>query len=380
MPGWRSRRSPISPAEAASSSGINAEVVVGCESLQPTLDFFVDELGFELEKISPADGPTIAVVAGHGLRLRLEAGIAASRYPAGRLRLTCDADTAASLGGPSFEAPNGTTIEVVVDNLDPIVPPVDAKLEVSAFASASFGPGRASMGYRDLLPRRQGGRYIASHIQVKVGGPIPDYVHYHRIRFQMIFCRRGWVRVVYEDQGPPFVLQQGDCVLQPPGIRHRVLESSHGLEVVEIGCPAVHDTMTDPALDLPNAGSDPERLFGGQRFTRHVAAAADWIEGDRPGLRHRDLGIEAATEGLAKVLVVAVDGSSQPASLKAPLDSEFYFVFITSGSAVLDDGQTEQPLATDDSAALPPGEPIRITALSEDFEALEVTVPAAPVS
>ena len=27
-----------------------------------------------------------------------------------------------------------------------------------------------------------------------------DYVHFHRIRFQMIFVASGWVDVVYEDQ------------------------------------------------------------------------------------------------------------------------------------------------------------------------------------
>ncbi len=60
-------------------------------------------------------------------------------------------------------------------------------------------------------------------------GPVPDYVH-----FQMIYCYKGWVRVVYEDQGEPFVMNAGDCVLQPPEIRHRVLECSVDLGVVQI--------------------------------------------------------------------------------------------------------------------------------------------------
>ena len=30
----------------------------------------------------------------------------------------------------------------------------------------------------------------------------------------MIFVRAGWVRVVYEDAGPSFVMRPGDCVLQ----------------------------------------------------------------------------------------------------------------------------------------------------------------------
>ena len=97
-----------------------------------------------------------------------------------------------------------------------VVPPLAARLELTRAAHGDAGGvGRAAMHYRDLLPARQGGRFIASHITIPDGGPVPDYVHHHRIRFQVIYCRRGWVRVVYEDQGPPFVLEAGDCVLQP---------------------------------------------------------------------------------------------------------------------------------------------------------------------
>ena len=84
------------------------------------------------------------------------------------------------------------------------------------------------MLYRDLIPGRLGGRYIASLISIPEGGPVADWVHFHRVAFQMIYVRRGWVRVVYEDQGEPFVMREGDLVLQPPEIRHRVLESSPG--------------------------------------------------------------------------------------------------------------------------------------------------------
>jgi len=121
--------------------------------------------------------------------------------------------------------------------------------------------GRAGMEYRDLVPP---GRLIASHIRVRDGGPVPDYVHYHAIRFQMIYCHAGWVRLVYEDQGEPFVMQAGECVLQPPTIRHRVLECSPGLEVIEVATPAEHATFADHAMTLPNGRR--ERAFEGQRF------------------------------------------------------------------------------------------------------------------
>ena len=91
-------------------------------------------------------------------------------------------------------------------------------IALAALVASEWFARRAGMRYRDLLPGRQGGRVIASHIQIPDGGPVRDDVHFHRIHFQMIYCCRGWVRVVYEDQGAPFVLEPGDCVLQPPGM------------------------------------------------------------------------------------------------------------------------------------------------------------------
>ena len=82
----------------------------------------------------------------------------------------------------------------------------------------------------------------------------------------MIFCYKGWVKVVYEDQGPQFVMNSGDCVLQPPHIRHQVLECSDGLEALEVSCPAEHETYTAHLLELPNSKTDPSRNFSGQRF------------------------------------------------------------------------------------------------------------------
>jgi len=70
-------------------------------------------------------------------------------------------------------------------------------------------------------------------------------VHYHTVGFQLIYCYKGWVRLVYEDQGEPFILNAGDCVTQPPQIRHRVLEASDELQVIEIGVPAEHVTTID---------------------------------------------------------------------------------------------------------------------------------------
>jgi quercetin dioxygenase-like cupin family protein len=136
-------------------------------------------------------------------------------------------------------APNGTKIQLVKTTSKLSIPAMKPLFVMSRMsADAQWVKGRAGMNYRDLIPGRQGGRFI----KFQNGGPVNDHVHYHNIRFQMIYVYKGWVRLVYEDQGQSFVLHAGDCVLQPPLIRHRVLESSSGLEVVEVACPAVHET------------------------------------------------------------------------------------------------------------------------------------------
>jgi len=178
-------------------------------------------------------------------------------------------------GARELIAPGGTRIELAPAQTPIVIPEVTQEFVLTRM-NADWGVGRAGMQYRDLIPSRLGGRFIASHIRIPTGGPVPDYVHFHKIRFQMIFCKAGWTRLVYEDQGDEFILEAGDCVLQPPEIRHRVLEASAGLEVIEIGCPAVHETFADQAMELPTGRTIPDRDFGGQRFVRHIAKSATW--------------------------------------------------------------------------------------------------------
>ena len=136
--------------------------------------------------------------------------------------------------------------------------------------------GRAGMKYRDLIPDRLGGKLIASHIRIVNGGELPDSVHYHKIDFQVIYCLKGSINVVYEGQGPPFWLRPGDCILQPPEIRHRVLNAEAGSEVIEITSPAEHETWFDHDLELPTSASTPGRIFGTQQFLLHRDDEESW--------------------------------------------------------------------------------------------------------
>lgn len=354
----------------------SAEVVLPCRELEATLAFFLERLGFRLETIAPADDPAEAVLSGHGLRLRLARGAAGEP---GVLRLTCDDPRALGGDARALVAPNGTRIELADARPALALPPLEPSFTLARAQDGAWQSGRAGMLYRDLVPGRQGGRFIASHIRIPAGGPVPDYVHFHRVRFQTIFCARGWVRLVYEDQGPPFVLRAGDCVLQPPEIRHRVLECSDGLEVVEVGSPARHDTCVDHELALPTPEARPERRFAGQRFVRHEAARASWRPWRLDGFVCRDTGIAAATDGLAGARVARrADGAPSAAAARDPGHTgELFFLFVLEGAVTLEHVGAHEPLARGDALVLPPGAPWSLAQPSADLELLEVTLPAA---
>jgi len=52
----------------------HAEIRLSTPDVRDDLPFFTEQLGFQLERIYPADDPRIAVISGHGLRLRPETG------------------------------------------------------------------------------------------------------------------------------------------------------------------------------------------------------------------------------------------------------------------------------------------------------------------
>lgn len=344
---------------------------MSCETLEPTLGFFIGRLGFRLDAIYPADDPTTAEISGHGLGIRLVRGVSGG---VSVVYLLCDDPKAAGAGVTSLRAPNGVTVELVAATPQTAAPAAKQRLALTrASGEASWKTGRAGMRYRDLLPERHGGAFIASHIRIPEGGPVPDYVHFHRIRFQAIFCRKGWVRVVYEGQGEPFLLEAGDCVLQPPMIRHRVLESSAGAEVIEIGAPAEHVTLADHELTLPTPDRYPERDFSGQRFVRHVAATASWSPWRIRGFEASDTGIAAATGGLAGMRVVRAKGAE--AAVRQNHDTELCFYYVLRGAVTVELDGGPQVLAADDSIAIPGGMTYALADASADLTLLDITLP-----
>jgi hypothetical protein len=175
-----------------------AEIRLPTSELRDDLPFYTKTLKMRLDMIYPADDPEVAVLSGHGLRIRIEKG--APEAP-GTLRILTDDPDSFAEGKRELVAPNGTRIEI--DELNPpmVLPRTEHAFVVRRLADqAPWIIGRAGMEYRDLIPTRLGGAMIASHIRVP-DGPVPDMVHFHKVGFQLIFCINGWVDVLYEDQG-----------------------------------------------------------------------------------------------------------------------------------------------------------------------------------
>jgi quercetin dioxygenase-like cupin family protein len=359
------------PAEAI------AQAPVDCDDLAAEQAFWTERLGFHLLAIFPADSPRMALLEGHGLRLALRLRAAAEPQEGLRTLDLLTDDPPPDDAGPLI-SPAG--VRVRWQPVHPVIEPAptrQATVLTRAGDAAHWDVGRAGLRYRDLLPQRHGGAFIASHIRIEHGGPLPDYVHHHSIRFQAIFCRRGWVRVVYEGQGEPFDMHPGDGVLQPPHIRHRVLESSAGAEVVEIATPAEHITWTDPSMSLPQVTRlAPDHDFHGQHFVRHQAATAPWTPWRLPGFEMQDTGIEAATRGLAGVRLLrpSAPGAVTP---RQSHDTEFSLYYVLRGGLTVELGDETLTLGEDDCLTLAAGQNYRLRGASADLHLMEVSLPGS---
>ena len=120
-------------------------------------------------------------------------------------------------------------------------------LEDSAFVGDGL---RKCFEYRDLgIKEATGGNYHA-HV-IKAVDQEEDGIGLHRhneIEFQMVYILRGWMRFWYEGEGEgEVVAKEGTCILQPPAVKHDVLEWSDDLELLEITSPS---EFTSEALQV----------------------------------------------------------------------------------------------------------------------------------
>lgn len=147
-----------------------------------------------------------------------------------------------------------------------------AKPVVKHLTKGAFKGGglRGFFEYRDLgIHGATKGGFGAHVIRAAKGHAKKERVkgsggHTHALDFQMVYVLKGWVRFEYEGFGA-VKLKAGSCVYQPPGIRHREIEHSPDVEMIEITAPAEFET-SDAALPKPR----PARAKTAAKRTRPV--------------------------------------------------------------------------------------------------------------
>lgn len=97
--------------------------------------------------------------------------------------------------------------------------------------------------YRDLGIAKATDGMVRAHV-IRFTEPCSDKVrkrHFHDVQFQMVYVLKGWMKNEFEGQGV-HVMKAGSSWIQPPGIKHTVLDYSDDCEVLEIILPADFDT------------------------------------------------------------------------------------------------------------------------------------------
>ncbi len=110
----------------------------------------------------------------------------------------------------------------------------------------AFEPGlRRYAQYRDLGIAAATNGLARAHVIKMVPPCDPAEVskrHFHEVDFQMVYVLKGWIKGEYEGAGV-VTMRQGTCWLQPPKIKHTVLDYSDDCELLEIIMPADFATV-----------------------------------------------------------------------------------------------------------------------------------------
>lgn len=120
------------------------------------------------------------------------------------------------------------------------------RFTVSHLDRDSFEEGlRPYAKYRDLGIKAATNGLAAAHVIKFVPPCRPEEVsklHTHDVEFQMIYVLKGWIKSEFEGEGA-HVMKAGSCWLQPPRIKHKVLDYSDDCEVLEVILPADFETV-----------------------------------------------------------------------------------------------------------------------------------------
>jgi Cupin domain len=120
------------------------------------------------------------------------------------------------------------------------------KFNVSHFRVEDFKTDglRSYAKYRDLGMSKATNGLLQAHV-IRLLPPCDPKVvskrHYHDVDLQMIYVLKGWIKGEYD--GQVVTMREGAAWLQPPRIKHTVLDYSDDCELLEIIVPADFKTV-----------------------------------------------------------------------------------------------------------------------------------------
>ncbi len=132
-----------------------------------------------------------------------------------------------------------------------VKPAVKAPPRKQTFVASHHAPGAFAEGlrryaqYRDLGIAAATNGLARAHVIKMVPPCDPAEVskrHYHDVEFQMVYVLKGWIKSDFDGAGA-VTMREGSCWLQPPKIKHTVLDYSDDCELLEIILPADFETV-----------------------------------------------------------------------------------------------------------------------------------------
>ena len=122
----------------------------------------------------------------------------------------------------------------------------EQKFVVSHLREEDFKSGglRTYAKYRDLGLVEATHGEAQAHV-IRLVEPCSDEVrkrHFHDVKFQLVYCLQGWMKIDIEGQGV-ITMKKGSFWNFPPGIKHTVMDYSDDCENLEINLPADFSTV-----------------------------------------------------------------------------------------------------------------------------------------
>jgi Cupin domain len=130
-------------------------------------------------------------------------------------------------------------------------PPAKRPPRKQTFVASHHSPDAFEAGlrryahYRDLGIAAATNGLARAHVIKMIPPCDPAEVskrHYHDVEFQMVYVLKGWIKGEYDGAGV-VTMHEGSCWLQPPKIKHSVLDYSDDCELLEIILPADFETV-----------------------------------------------------------------------------------------------------------------------------------------